>query len=234
MNLKHPCIQEFCGINLIQKKQIIINEYFQSKTLHNVIRKQNKSLTPTKKLILIYGIASGMKYLHSHHILNPILNTKNILVDSNFHPKISLNDIFLQSIMDANKSKLTSNKFEKSYYYLSPEKLQLKEINEKGDVYSFSLVVYEILSNESPFKNQNEQFDLIKKIINNNFRPKLKDLIPNAYKNLIERCWSENQNNRPNFSQIVSELESNQDLVTPEINKSEYDKYIQYINTKSI
>ena len=63
-------------------------------TLKDLIRKESHGLSPpgwneTKKLIVVYGIASGMLYLHSNNVLHRDLKPENILLDENMNPKIT-------------------------------------------------------------------------------------------------------------------------------------------------
>lgn len=66
-------------------------------------------------------------------------------------------------------------------------------------------------------------------------RPVIEETMCNkAYKNLIERCWSQDPKSRPSFSEIVNELERNFDFITPNINYEEYRRYIKFIKESPI
>ena len=66
-------------------------------------------------------------------------------------------------------------------------------------------------------------------------RPVIEETMCNkAYKNLIERCWSQDPKSRPSFSEIVNELEKNFDFITPNINDEEYRWYIKFIKESPI
>ena len=77
--LNHPCLLKFVGYSPInfkkQLKPVIVTENFSNGSLSNIleverIKKANiQGWNETKKLINIFGIASGMSYLHSHEIL---------------------------------------------------------------------------------------------------------------------------------------------------------------------
>ncbi|KAK8881294.1 hypothetical protein M9Y10_004029 [Tritrichomonas musculus] len=95
--IRYPSIVKFIGVSPINfdkiKKPMIFMEYESNGTLKKVLdfEKSSKPLQgwdDTKKLINIYGIASGMKYLHSLNIIHCNLNPGNILVDEHFLPKI--------------------------------------------------------------------------------------------------------------------------------------------------
>ena len=69
-----------------------------------------------------------------------------------------------------------------------------------------------------------------------NERPEFKQPISKCYKNLIERCWSQEPENRPTFDEIVEELETDTDFITENsIDAMEYFKYIEYVkNPESV
>ena len=100
--LNHPSILKFIGFILYDFKNksrpVIITEYASKGALSEYI--QESKLNDTLKLILIYGIASAMSYLHSHNIIHRDLKPSNILLDDFLFPKIAdfgLSKVKLQS-----------------------------------------------------------------------------------------------------------------------------------------
>lgn len=83
-----------------------------------------------------------------------------------------------------------------------------------NDVYSFSVIAYEILINEK---------------ISLNDRPKLKDDIVKSYRDLIEKCWSQNPNDRPTFSEIINKLKIDDQFITEKVDKKEFIKYVNLL-----
>ena len=120
----------------------------------------------TKKLINIFGIASAMEYLHSKSIIHGNLNPSNILLDENYYPKIF---DFINSVDEKSSIKFPISINTQSPVYTAPEFYTDHEVTQSGDVFSFGMIVYEILSNKHPFKN--EQPLLIQQKIKNGERP---------------------------------------------------------------
>ena len=54
--------------------------------------------------------------------------------------------------------------------------------------------------------------------------------VPNAYKELIEKCWSQEAKDRPSFDQIVKELKTNPEFITEDVNQDEFYDYVDYID----
>ena len=87
--MNHPSVLKFIGYTLKNDKPIFITEYMKNGTLQDIIDSERNSISPeywdaTQKLITIYGIASGMSYLHSHNVIHRDLKPANILIDSDF------------------------------------------------------------------------------------------------------------------------------------------------------
>ena len=93
--------------------------------------------------------------------------------------------------------------------YISPETYSKHIYNEKSDVYSYSFIIYELISNHRAFDKSRSIEEHYKYIVEEHQRPNISDNIPDCYRTLIERCWSENPSERPTFDQIVTELKTN-------------------------
>lgn len=105
--LNHPSILKFIGYYPTDFEDdpspTIITELSTNGSLQDIISLQNAGLSPdgwddTKKLINIYGIASGMLYLHKNNVIHRDLKPENVLMDDFFHPKIS--DFGLSKLTD--------------------------------------------------------------------------------------------------------------------------------------
>ena len=94
---------------------------------------------------------------------------------------------------------------------ISPEILKNEKNNEKSDVYSYSMIVYEIMTNEIPFKNIDNKVDLYNKVVKNKSRPIIKESIPYIYRYFMEICWSDEPEKRHSYYIIVSNLEKNRE-----------------------
>ena len=233
LKIDHPAIQKFFGFSLIkskhQTKPMIKNEYIPFKRFYDVLKNVHKESewNLTKKLINIYGIASALLYLNFRKIMHPTPNPKNILIDSNYQPKLTEIGFFTQPKNSHPASKLTSIHFDESIFYLPPELLtDRNKVNEKSDVYSFGIISYEILSNSFLFrKNKYNQSELCSKITKGDLRPSFDKEIDTNFKDLIDQCLSINQDDRPSLSDIVSRLENDPNFITDEVNKEEFDNY---------
>ncbi|KAK8840219.1 hypothetical protein M9Y10_031164 [Tritrichomonas musculus] len=234
--MKHPSIQRIVGFSIFdfndQLKPVVIGEYSTDRTLRDIIQTERKGQiypgwNDTKRLINIYGIASGMLYLHSHGVLHPKISTKNIYVDESLYPKLSEIGTFIQVENSRSVANLSARERGINPISIAPEVFKSKNASEMSDVYSYSFIVYEIMTNEIPFKTVQNLNDLYNEVVVKKSRPSLSNKqLPEIYKQLIETCWSEDPESRPSFDVIVDNLEKNQEFITNKINKKEYFKYV--------
>ena len=248
--LNHPTILKL--INYIpinfdnQPKPVVIVENYQE-TLYHVFKTIKKYVIPkwddTQKLITMYGIASGMAYLHSHDIIHRDLKPNNIYFDENYYPRISG---FHPSRYVSNEK---INRLQGTPAYLAPEVHENYEYSKSSDVYSFSLIIYEMMTGEKPYYNltspkkikkcitmklnkEEEEDDDLKDIMDKAGRPFFNTPIPKAYQKLIERCWSPDPKSRPTFEEIVQEIRTNPEYITDSIDKDEFDECVSFIESE--
>src|SRR6185503_9314667 len=89
--------------------------------------------------------------------------------------------------------------------YMAPEILQGKEYTIASDVYSFGMIMWELITGRMPFWNQNNGIELIIKICKN-FRPPIIKNTPKGYIELMQECWDSDPNKRPTALNIYDKL----------------------------
>ncbi|KAK8880351.1 hypothetical protein M9Y10_003018 [Tritrichomonas musculus] len=228
--IKHRAILEFVGFSPSsfknESKPVIITEKLKTKTLYETL-KLNKELDATKKLIIIYGIASGMKCLHSYNIVHRNLKPRNVLLTKDFHPK--LNDFGLCThllVLNSMTFQATSE-FNGSPIYSAPEVLSSKGCSQASDVYSFALITYEIMCENKPFENLRTFTEIYNEVVNCNNRPEIPSSVPDCYRKLIEICWSQDPDERLTFEEIVNVLNNDKNFITPEVDSEVFNKYVR-------
>lgn len=103
--------------------------------------------------------------------------------------------------------------------YISPELFNdVEAYSEKSDVYAFAMIVYEIITNEVPFRAVAFPLQLQKKVAIKQERPPFSKPVLACYQSLIERSWAQRPEDRPSFSDIVIELETNKNFWSDDTN----------------
>ncbi|KAK8899213.1 hypothetical protein M9Y10_001518 [Tritrichomonas musculus] len=164
-----------------------------------------------------------MKYLHQHGILHRDLKPENILLDENFYPKISV--IFTRSIQ------LTMSGVRGTPFYMAPEMIRGERCGTGVDVYSFAIIIYELMTGDVPFRHIGEQLTVYRiwNEVNSGHRPILRDNISQILKDLITACWSPNPSERPTFEEIFELLSSDFSFSQEDLDEEEVNQYLQTI-----
>ncbi|KAK8891099.1 hypothetical protein M9Y10_028304 [Tritrichomonas musculus] len=101
----------------------------------------------------------------------------------------------------------------------------------KSDIYSFAIVMYVIMTGDKPYNNFMKPIGIINYVKNDHKRPVFNKPIPDCYRDLIEKCWSENPDDRPSGEDIVDILKTNTSFLTEKVDKEKYFNYIKYIES---
>jgi serine/threonine protein kinase len=90
--------------------------------------------------------------------------------------------------------------------YMAPEVFERRTYDEKVDVYSFGIILWEMIATKIPFYNESNE-EIQNKVLNN-LRPTIPPHCPQPIANLINDCWGRDPHLRPNFTEICRRLES--------------------------
>jgi Fe-S cluster biosynthesis and repair protein YggX len=211
-NIYHPNIIHIYGYIENSFNPLLVIEYMNLGSLYDIIHNSTVQLNNGNILLIIEQIIDGMIYLHNfkNPIIHNNLKTTNILLNSNFNVKIT----------DFNYLNYR-NTINKNLYYVAPEIIMNNNITIKGDIYSFGIILYELITKKDPYFNINDSvYNIILKIIDtkNPLRPEfIYDIYPEI-KKIITLCWDINYKLRPTFQMIK--------IIINEIR----DEFINFIN----
>jgi len=198
-------LNEYYGItqNPDTKDFIIIMKYYKF-DLRDYISKSNDfySIAWDKKLKILKHIAEGLDHIHYQKIIHRDLHSKNILCENE--------DDVVISDLGISKSAMESTDDNEIYgiiSYMAPEIIQGKKYTISSDIYSFSMIMWELMTSRKPFWDQNDDtdLDLIIKICDG-FRPPIVTNAPKDYIKLMQECWTSDPELRPKAFDIYKKL----------------------------
>ncbi|XP_073056104.1 serine/threonine-protein kinase 12-like [Primulina eburnea] len=210
--IRHPNVVQFLGAVTQSSPMMIVTEYLPKGDLHEYLKRKG-ALKPVAALRFAMDIARGMNYLHEHKpeaIIHRDLEPSNILRDDSGNLKVA--DFGVSKLLEvANRVKedrpLSCQ--DTSCRYVAPEVFKNEEYDTKVDVFSFALILQEMIEGHQPLYAK-EDYEVPESYAAKErppFRASAK-LYAHGLKELIERCWSENPADRPTFKQIIPKLES--------------------------
>eukprot|EP01102_Stenamoeba_stenopodia_P005500 TRINITY_DN1622_c0_g2_i2.p1 TRINITY_DN1622_c0_g2~~TRINITY_DN1622_c0_g2_i2.p1 ORF type:complete len:1266 (-),score=432.26 TRINITY_DN1622_c0_g2_i2:37-3834(-) len=205
-NLKHPNVLRLVGACTEPGHYAIVTELMARGSLEDLIFTKKVEIPLRLRLRMLKDAALGMHWLHSLKppFVHRDFKTGNLLVDEQWNVKIS--DFGLSSIktLDEDGNKIIGAVG--SPYYMAPEVLVDKEYDEKADVYAFAVTVWEVLTQDEPYKDEFQTFEeLVEAITIDNQRPKMPSWFSPSLRAFLENSWSDIPERRPPFEYILRE-----------------------------
>jgi len=201
--LRHPQIVLFMGASLTPGKLAIVTEFLPRLSLFAVLHDASVELPPQLKLSMLADVARGMTYLHSNSppVLHLDLKSLNLLVDTNFRVKVA---DFGLSTFKKHLAGVTSNQAMGTVHWMAPEYLATGLCDEKADVYSFGIVMWEVVTRDTPYADVDVD-QLAPLVVNEGLRP---DIPPDAGRlaTIMPRLWHADSHQRPTFIDVLDEL----------------------------
>ncbi|XP_058837677.1 mitogen-activated protein kinase kinase kinase 9 isoform X2 [Topomyia yanbarensis] len=199
--LDHENIVKFKGVCTQAPVFCMIMEYCPFGPLHQILADGRDIIYPNRLVSWSQQIAHGMQYLHSHKIIHRDLKSPNILIGVGEVIKIS--DFGTSREWNEISTKMS---FAGTVAWMAPEVIRNEPCNEKVDIWSYGVVLWELLTGEVPYKNVDSS-QIIFGVGNNSLYLPIPASCPEGFKLLLKQCWSPKPRNRPSFKIILTHLE---------------------------
>ncbi|KAH8292881.1 hypothetical protein KR044_002698 [Drosophila immigrans] len=199
--VKHPNIIALHGISSYQQATYLIMEYAEGGSLHNFLHgKVKPAYSLAHAMSWARQCAEGVAYLHGmspkpliHRDLKPL----NLLL-TNKGRNLKICDFGTV----ADKSTMMTNN-RGSAAWMAPEVFEGSKYTEKCDIFSWAIVLWEVLSRKQPFKDIDNAYTIQWKIYKAGERPPLLDNCPKHIEQLMTACWKTAPEDRPSMQYIV-------------------------------
>uniref|UniRef100_A0A182JDJ6 Guanylate cyclase n=1 Tax=Anopheles atroparvus TaxID=41427 RepID=A0A182JDJ6_ANOAO len=212
-DVQHDHLVRFYGACLDpQPDPFILTEYCPKGSLQDILENETIKLDWMFKISLMHDIVKGMAFLHSTDLhSHGSLKSSNCVVDSRFVLKIT--DFGLHQLRrNCEDTDVESYAYWKKLLWTAPELLRHPQCppagSQKGDVYSFGIIIQEIVSRQGPFylgteeKSPKEIIKLVRDgpgLMGTPFRPKVDETSYEDVNNIMVKCWTEEPSDRPDF-----------------------------------
>lgn len=217
----HPNVVKIHGMCQEQSNFSLVMEFLPNGALDSWAAANADSGSNTIDSVLLFkftlGIARGMAHLACSRIVHRDLAARNILLGSDYSPKVS--DFGMSRVVsDENSREGQTNSTVGPIKWMSPESLRDRTYSEKSDVWSFGVLVFEILTGHAPYSGMDllevavqtrdqgltPQGELKAEIVSRNLQ------VPLYLLELLDMCFKYAPEDRPNFAEIVRFLETHQ------------------------
>jgi len=199
-SVDHENVVRFYGACTKHRKYLIVTEYMPGGNLYDHLHKQNNTLELSVILRTAIDISKGMDYLHQNNIIHRDLKTANLLIGDDKVVKIADFGVSRHRSQEGDMTSETG-----TYRWMAPEVINHKPYDQKADVFSFAIVLWELVTSKVPYENLTPLQAALS--VRQGFRLEIPSSVhPRLFK-LIQWCWEENPHTRPTFSEIIVELE---------------------------
>ncbi|KAL0016897.1 hypothetical protein SO802_003966 [Lithocarpus litseifolius] len=199
--IQHKNVVQFIGACTRPPSLCIVMEYMSGGSIHDFLHKQKRVFTHLTLIRVAIDVSKGMKYLHHNNIIHRDLKAANLLMDGNGVVKIS---DFGIARMQAQSGVMTAETG--TYRWMAPEVIEHKPYDHKVDVFSFGVLLWELLTGKLPYE-QLTPLQAAVGVVQKGLRPIIPKQTPQKLGELLERCWQQDPSSRPEFAEILEILQ---------------------------
>lgn len=207
-SLSHPNIVSIYDVGVEQKEDqeihYIVMEYIKGKTLKDVIVGKGK-LSFDETVDYSIQIAEALEHAHKNHIIHRDIKPHNIMITEDGRAKVT--DFGIARAATSSTMTNTSNVIG-SVHYFSPEQARGGYTDERSDIYSLGIVMYEMITGKVPYEGDSPISVALKHIQEDIILPKdIDSTIPIGLQNIIMKCVKKTQSDRyKTASELLQDL----------------------------
>ena len=218
--LEHKNIVKFHDIHLDGNIKYIDMEYIDNGNLVNLKLRSSGKKVPEKEVIeIVKQIIAGMKHIHSQNIIHKDIKPQNIMLTKNGTVKIM--DFGISETFRSSMSRLKETSRSGTPAYMSPEQLIGKDVGKESDIWSFGVMLYELLAGKQLFTGKTtseihhsirEKLDVERDAETRQYNQYGSIIFPegisNGIKTILQKCLQYNYKDRfRSFSEVQKFLE---------------------------
>ncbi|KAK8467315.1 hypothetical protein PHAVU_007G016500 [Phaseolus vulgaris] len=199
--VRHKNVVQFIGACTKPPRLCIVTEFMSGGSVYDYLHKQKGFFKFPTLLKVAIDISKGMNYLHQHNIIHRDLKAANLLMDENYIVKVA---DFGVARVKSQSGVMTAETG--TYRWMAPEVIEHKPYDHKADVFSFGIVLWELLTGKLPYEYLTPLQAAIG-VVQKGLRPTIPKNTHPKFVELLERSWQQDPTLRPDFSEIIEILQ---------------------------
>ncbi|CDY52799.1 BnaCnng23380D [Brassica napus] len=199
--VRHKNVVQFIGACTKPPHLCIVTEFMPGGSVYDYLHKQKGVFKLPALFKVAIDICKGMNYLHQNNIIHRDLKAANLLMDENEVVKVA---DFGVARVKAQTGVMTAETG--TYRWMAPEVIEHKPYDHKADVFSYGIVLWELLTGKLPYEYMTPLQAAVG-VVQKGLRPKIPKKTHPKMRELMERLWEKDPSLRPDFAEIKEQLE---------------------------
>ncbi|XP_050105084.1 serine/threonine-protein kinase STY46-like isoform X1 [Malus sylvestris] len=200
--VRHKNVVQFIGACTKHPSLCIVTEYMPGGSVYDYLHKQKGVFKLPSLLKVAIDVSKGMTYLHQNNIIHRDLKAANLLMDENEVVKVA---DFGVARVKSQSGVMTAETG--TYRWMAPEVIEHKPYDHKADIFSFGVVLWELLTGKLPYEYLTPLQAAVG-VSQKGLRPTIPKNAPPKLAELLEKCWQQDPASRPDFSEIIEILQT--------------------------
>lgn len=215
LRLRHPNLVLFMGACTQASSALIISEFCAGGTVFALLHQQRKlALSWKQRLHFALDVAKGVNFLHRRQVVHRDLKSLNLLLANAVQngedvPQVKVSDFGLSRVFKADQVSACMTSGAGTYHWMAPEVLSGHSYDEKIDVYSYGICLFEFITRRIPYEGSGLEPVSIAVAVSKGRRPDMSCIPPDCPADLrftMECCWAHRPSGRPGFDTILETL----------------------------
>ncbi|KAH9325632.1 hypothetical protein KI387_005810, partial [Taxus chinensis] len=199
--VRHKNVVQFIGACTRPPNLCIVTEFMSGGSVYDYLHKQKGVFKLPALLKVAIDVSKGMDYLHQNNIIHRDLKAANLLMDENEVVKIA---DFGVARVQSQSGVMTAETG--TYRWMAPEVIEHKPYDQKADIFSFAIVLWELLTGKLPY-DYLTPLQAAVGVVQKGLRPTIPKHTHPRLADLLERCWQQDPTVRPGFTEITEILQ---------------------------
>jgi hypothetical protein len=212
--IDHPNVVRLIGLSIADDRLMLVTELVPCGSLRSLLSNNHMVLSWPKRLTFLRDAALGIAHLHSVGIIHRDIKSSNLLVDSDGHVKVGDFGFATAKADNGTLTRCGTPSWTAPEILIPPSAVNVEttkkasplRYSEKADIYSFGIVMWEVLTRRMPYQDRNMMFVVVEVL--DGYRPKVPGDCPHAFADLMQRCWRHEPEHRPDIDEVILYLNS--------------------------